>query len=661
MKNRVISSLLIVCLFIAAFAGCAPKEVPHKTDANKNNSEQSTLNDSKDNSSDTTVSDNDTSSVTDSNNSSAVTPPIITPKPVDTTVTSTNYVTWFENALTDIFEDTKKNVSSMEKGHIDVMKNECESIQIGVYAATEDLVNLKVDVKQFEGENAPEVTVMPIRLVYNSTESIGFKDGVATYERGESPGYFPEYYDSTNSALGVSSGMDYKILKNTSAAALIEVQTTANTIAGDYNTTVLLTNDKEIREIPISVKVWDVTIPEPKDSNFTYTNWFKTCNNVEVGEFYSFMDIYGAAEFNENFFTVIKNYATVMKKERQNTITIPINALLASDMKFGPNGELQFTFKNFDRFIEAFMQYGSIKYLEGYHFYSKDYYIETGSETKTGSLVTPIIIADENGRPKTKWVFVETDEANRFFEQLIPALYNHIKEKGWHKIWLQHVCDEPLSKTQYEQINRMYKRILSEMPGVRTIDAGSGQIEKFGKENALSIYCPQLDSYESSRTSYNEISAADNGIDVMFYTCVNPQDGNVMTRIADYPLLSHRIIGWYQWQQGVKGYLHWAWNSWDKPIGSTNDPATNMYCKNAAADGFLVYPDYLNLSVFEGPRATATRDSWEDYELLTIAASKNNSAVRELLNGIVRNSKNFIRSNIKLLETRKKLLEIASK
>ena len=103
-------------------------------------------------------------------------------------------------------------------------------------------------------------------------------------------------------------------------------------------------------------------------------------------------------------------------------------------------------------------------------------------------------------------------------------------------MWLQHVCDEPLSDLQARQIDAMYKRILKEMPGVRTLDAGSHQLTNF-PDRSLSINCPQLDDYERSRDGYNALNKANNGIDVWFYTCVNPQ-GNYMTRIADYPLLS---------------------------------------------------------------------------------------------------------------------------
>jgi len=579
-------------------------------------------------------------------------------KPLDSSV-----ITWFEGPLTDIFPETVKTGDSLSAGHIDVCKNETESIQIGVRASKEELTNLRVTVKPFSGSNAPKIMVAPIRLVYNSKPSYGFtSEGgySAKYSRGTSPKEFPEYYDTINNVVGLAKGITYSIPAGQSAGIVVEVTTTSSTPAGTYNTTVELSGDQGSRSIPITVKVWNITLPEPKNSTFSYTNWFVSSNFLTDG-FPSFMDAYyDAGSFNDNFFTVMANYAKVMKKQRQNVIFVPIQALLSSDMTIDSSGNYKFTFKNFDRYIETFLKNGSVKALEGSFFYDKDWYINPPSgknQWPQGELVTPIFVKS-NGKVTTKWVYAESEEANRHFDQLIPALYSHLKSKGWSNIWLQHVCDEPLSEIQSKQISRMYKRILKDMPGVRTLDAGSHQLTNF-KENEMRIYCPQLDDYERNRNGYNTVNKSNLGIDVWMYTCVNPQ-GNYMTRIADYPLLSARVMGWYIWQQGLKGYLHWGWNLWNQAVYSRNDPFYDMYCDSAAGDAFLVYPDSANMSVFEGPRSTSVRDSWEDYELLMLASKKNASKTKQIVDTVVKSGDNFIRDNKKLIEYRMSLLQIAA-
>lgn len=576
---------------------------------------------------------------------------------------SKSVVTWFESPLTDIFPDTVKSTSSLEKGHIDVAKNESESIQIGVRAGEEELTNLRVTVKPFSEKNAPAITVAPIRLVLNSKPSWGFTvDGgfVSKHSRGESPGEFPEYYDTGNNTVGLAKGIRYTVPAGQSAGIVVEVTTEANTPAGEYSTTVELSGDQGTRSIPITVKVWNTTLPEPKDSTFSYTNWFSSTNMNGDG-FPAFMDAYyDAANFGENFFTVMANWAKVMAKQRQNVIYVPTMALLVSDMTIDADGTYHFTFKNFDRYIETFLENGSVKALEGGFFYEKDWYVNPPTEPNTwpeDSLVTAIFVKDGD-RCTTKWVKVTDAAAEPHFDQLIPALYSHLKAKGWEDIWLQHVCDEPLSDLQADQISAMYKRILAEMPGVRTLDAGSQQLKNF-PDGEMSVYCPQLDDYERTRNAYNQVNDGNSGHELWTYTCVNPQ-GSYMTRIADYPLLWARVIGWYDWQQGVTGYLHWGWNLWQQAKYSPNDPFGDMYCDSAAGDAFLVYPDAANMSVFEGPRSTSVRDSWEDYELLVLAAGKNSTKAKNLVDSIVTSGTVFTHVSEKLLDARLELLKLAA-
>lgn len=664
MKKRVVSLLLCALFVLGGLTACGKGSDPTSSDPTDVSAPTETGTEAAPTET-TSVSGESTAPTTPATEKTNGKQPTDAPKTTKTKATvkalSKDVLTWFEGPLTDIFPETAPSAKSLSAGHIDVTKNETESIQIGVRAAAEELTNLRVSVKGFSGKNAPQISVAPIRLLYNSKASYGFTiEGgyAAKFRRADAPGDIPEYYDVNNDIVGLERGMKYSIPAQKSAGIVVEVTTTKSTAPGEYQTVVELNGDQGSRSVPITVKVWDVTLPDPKDSSFSYTNWFCSANMNQSG-FPMFMDAYyDAAGFNENFFTVIENFARVMKKERQNVIFVPTMALLASDMTIDGSGNYQFTFKNFDKYVETFLRYGSVKSLEGCTFYDKDWYVTPPTEPNTWPTdsLASIIFVREGNKYVTKWVKADSAEAKKHFDQLIPALYKHLKSKGWEKMWLQHVCDEPLSDLQAKQSSAMYNRILKEMPGVRTLDAGSNQIKNY-PNGELTINCPQLDDYERSRNAYNALPAK--GYELWTYTCVNPQ-GNYMTRIADYPLISARVIGWYDWQQGVTGYLHWGWNLWQQAKFSANDPFTDIYCDSAAADAFLVYPDAANMSVYEGPRATAVRDSWEDYELLTLAAKKNRSKTNEIVNKTVTNGMVFEREPAKLTASRLALLKIAA-
>ena len=166
---------------------------------------------------------------------------------------------------------------------------------------------------------------------------------------------------------------------------------------------------------------------------------------------------------------------------------------------------------------------------------------------------------------------------------------------------------------------------------------------------------PQLDTYDKARKKYRDYIAS--GGKVSIYTCVNPQR-DYMSRIGDFPLISTRAIGWYCAKEGISGYLHYAWNDWSL-AATAYQPANDMYVLDAPCDSWIVYPDIKNLSVFESLRSVATRDSWEDLELIYIAKSKNEKATNELVEKAVQKGNKFIRDSAELFELREQLLKIA--
>ncbi|MBQ5840800.1 MAG: DUF4091 domain-containing protein, partial [Clostridia bacterium] len=192
------------------------------------------------------------------------------------------------------------------------------------------------------------------------------------------------------------------------------------------------------------------------------------------------------------------------------------------------------------------------------------------------------------------------------------------------------------------------------MPGVRTLDAGlNTYIYYSGK---LDIPIPRLDNYQNKKANYEEMSKT-YGATVWTYTCDGPQ-GNSMSRLNDFPLLSTRALGWYMWQNNINGFLHWAWNLWDRLTIRGLDPFSDIHCAGGPADGFLVYPDLENGGVLEGTRATAMRDALEDNELMRLAAKKNSAEVKKIVDDLVRSSTDFERDPAKYLQARIKMLQM---
>lgn len=549
---------------------------------------------------------------------------------------------WFQDALTDAFPSTAMPADAATTGTLHAARNEYESLQLVIRSTDADMRDVTVTADPFTGANAPTIEIGEIVNVRASRGS----ELMGEYSRGRCPTAFPEYYTKSN-ALGT-------VKKNQTKAAVVEVHASKNTPAGVYRTTLRVSSSRGERQLPLSVQVHAATLPDPADSAFSYTCWTYTAGFP--GDHISGMnDLYfDAGTYNANFWTLMQHYAQTMAKERQNVIFVPINALLASDMTIDAAGRYHFTFQNLDRYLETFLQYGSVKSFAGSHLMDKDWYLTPNASDPawpTHSTVT-WVYDDDNGTVRTKWVFSDTKEATDHLRQMLTALYAHLKARGWDKMWLQYVSDEVDGDKPIAQVRAGYQLVQELMPTCRTTEAGSNLLDKYGAD--LRVPVPRIDDYDRLKSAYDAVNAQG---EVWGYTCCVPQ-GNFVNRMSDFPLLSTRIIGWYWYRQRLDGYLHWAWNYWDYGNVKPSEPLEETSCAGGPMDAWLVFPDVEHVDVFEGTRATAVRDGFEDNELLRLADAKDSAAVAKLLSRLVTSSQEFERNPQALLKARLELFAI---
>lgn len=550
---------------------------------------------------------------------------------------------WFQDALTDAFYRTTMPSNAPLSGELHAARNEYESLQVVIRSTKEDLGDITLTAKPFSGTTAP---VIEIGEIVNVRATRG-SELMGDYSRGECPEEFPEYYTKHNTVSDVKA--------NETRAMVVEVYVPKGTAPGTYSTTLTLSSEQGDRELPFSVTVHEATLPDPKDSEFSYTCWTYTAGFK--GDHIDMMnDLYfDAANYNENFWTLQAEYAKAMAEERQNILFVPIKQLLASDMTIDSDGTYHFTFKNFDKFLETYLENGSFKGFAGCHLMEKDWYINPGASDPswpTHSCVTWVYY-DDNGTIRTKWVYSGTPESDDHLNQLLTALYAHLKEKGWDEMWIQYICDEVDGEVPISQVKATYQLANRLMPTSRTSEAGSNLVEKYGED--LRVPVPRIDDYDRLKGYYDNLR--DDVSEVWGYTCCVPQ-GNFVNRMSDFPLLSTRIIGWYWYYQDLDGYLHWAWNYWDYGNVKPCEPLEETSCAGGPMDAWLVFPDVENTSVLTGTRFTAVRDGFEDNELLRLAEAKNPAAVQELLSGLVTSSQEFVRDNQTLLDARLELFKI---
>jgi len=395
-------------------------------------------------------------------------------------------------------------------------------------------------------------------------------------------------------------------------------------VSGNYSATLVFSgkvNGKKFKITKqVNAKVYPVTLPE---QTLWVTNWwsgdFSKMNNHEPVEPYS-----------DRYWELLTSLAHVMRDHGQNTYLLPGWSSLCN-IEF--NGtQFTFDFTNFDKMVELFIREGGLKRIEGGHLAGH------GAGGMDGIYRGFIVYV-----PKIGSLPFDHDTTQLFLSQFLPALYSHLETKGWNKMYVQHVGDEPFEAdaSLYIRIAEFVKR---HMPGIPIIEAmGSRKYT-----NTLDIWVAILGHYHHNHAFYCE--RQDAGDEVWFYTCCGPQD-NYANRFLEHPLIQTRFLHWINYRYGATGYLHWGYNQWN--TNKTNDAAARYDWP--AGDAWIVYP--AEGKVYSSIRLKAMRDGIADYELLKLLEQKSPDKAKELASAVIKNFDSY-NSNVRAFRlTRVKLLE----
>jgi hypothetical protein len=366
----------------------------------------------------------------------------------------------------------------------------------------------------------------------------------------------------------------------------------------------------------VNVKVFPVTLPE---QTLWVTNWFSQdgfskMNGGKPVEFYS-----------DRYWELIAKMANTMRDHRQNVYNLWDWSGLCGIKRSGATYTFDFT--NFDKTVELFIREGGLKRIEGGHL---------GGRMGNWDSDFGVHIPFDAQKP------IDDEVAKNYLSQFLPALYNHLKEKGWSKMYVQHIADEPTDQnaTSYIRFAEFVKKC---MPDIPIIDA----VMSPKLANTVNIWVPILDQYHKDYAFYRERQT--NGDEIWFYTCTGPQ-GNYANRFLEQPLVQTRFLHWINYRYGSTGYLHWGFNWWH--MNTTNDAAVNDW---PAGDSWIIYP--AEGKVYSSIRLAAMRDGIADYELLKLLEKKDPEKAKQLAAEVILGFDSY-NNNVRAFRlTRLKLLQ----
>lgn len=526
---------------------------------------------------------------------------------------------WTEPSSTSVFRDSLPSKESGRSIALDAAANEEESAQIVLRSAA----TLNVDGVTFGNLASGANTIAAANLSYNF---VAYKYLNANTKFGNQPMYPPvrkapgDFPDPLSNARTASVG------PRTALSIWVTAAVPKGTAAGVYTGKVTVATSNGLLEVPISVDVRGVTLPDPKDQTFETTLWNTFFGEISwAPEGQTIEETFKYPRYSPQYWDLMDKVATQMKRHRTNTLTLPlVNMLVDGNTTVTDNsngaGVYSFDWSRIDEVIQFMVDRGVVKRLEGF-WVSADTY--NWGRPQDGIREVEIIDG-AGGKGKRNYVNWNSVKANNFIDQFIPQLKAHLDAKGWTeslKYWM-HVGDEPVGDQEEAAYRGIAQRMRSRWPDVRIGDAAFHEPTASNLSSTISVMVPNLLNYDGNRERYDELRAQ--GKDLYFYNCNIPV-GNYLNRFIDQPQFDQRLTPWYAYSRGANGYLHYSMNGWLAKLDQ----------EEPKGDHYIVWPDKGNNTIESSIRYESLRDGIEDYEVLNILGKTDPKLARDLATALV--------------------------
>jgi len=487
------------------------------------------------------------------------------------------------------------------------IRNEYLSAQC-VIKADEDIQRLAISVSPLT--NTEQSGSLPSQIVqWNFVGSVSIEENTPKLRKGDlirlAPARFPDY---------LAEDKETSVAKGKHRAIYLTVKIPKNTKAGAYEGAITAQTEKGDKSLPIHLTVYPLTLPDER--HLMVTEWYST------GNFKKFHDV--DSSDSERFYDMLKVYAENMAEHRQNVFSVSVDLIAG---KKGSDGKVTFDFSRFDKWADVFWSTNRMDLLE------TGFVARFGEEgwSSREIILRDFRIYDESANRTT------TTPGKEFLPIFLPALENHLREKGWLEKTVFHIADEPSNHnvTSWTEASEFVHR---HAPSLKRIDA----IETTHFFDTLEIWVPKLDHLATWYDAYRTAQAQ--GYELWFYTVGIFQGGSLPNKTVDVPLIESRILHWLNYRYGLKGYLHWGFNAWtDDPFEAPGEHR---------GDGWHVYPKKDGL--INSLRWEQMRNGIQDYEYLWMLEDRIRNVkdkLSERLSGMIEPGRRGIEISSRVVKT----------
>lgn len=401
--------------------------------------------------------------------------------------------------------------------------------------------------------------------------------------------------------------------------------------------TVKVETTQETVEFTVTLKIYNVVLPEPCNSSFGHEYFFNPIRtfpfNGNPPKSKPIDGFYDYELYSDKWWDYLAELAKAFKKMRVNVLWIPgIPLLTTAGSKRISKDKWHFDFKYVEKFIDVCLKNGSY-----HHVIFQDIIDPVKGQAIKG--------IDENGE-MVKFA-IPSEDADLWVKNFYSAIYEFFKSKNMLKYLMMHLQDEPHTSEFWIWGNKNREKYMPGIPCSEPLD--------FDVAEELIGHChhfiPRIDVYTRNKKLYQKIK--NTGDVVWCYSCCGPEEPHWLNKMIDLPHIYSRLMKWACFSQGLTGYLHWGGNHWEDPVSYGLFPTARY-----KGDGYVLYPDVPNNSVTLSNRAVETIEGIQDWELLNMYAKHNPKDALRLSKKAAKSFTEFNNDPILLDSLREKLLTL---
>ena len=368
--------------------------------------------------------------------------------------------------------------------------------------------------------------------------------------------------------------------------------------------------------LSLAVRVHSPVIPPVGRESWPYTNWF-SYDHVAAR--------HGLKLWGEAYWRMLRRYAELMVRTRQNTFWIPLGLIFRTmrGRQVLDRGRLR-------RIVKTCTDAG-MHFIEGGHF---------------ARLAGPVLQA------KTLCVGEEpvtSCEGHAALAAMARQLADEIDRNDWRDRWIQHAADEPggPNAPDYRILVGMIHKY---MPGIPVVDA----VLDTALTGSVDVWCPTNYNYQKDREFFESQRVF--GDRIWSYTCCTP-GGPWLNRLLDMELLRPALLGWAAALYGLDGFLHWGLNHYRADQDPFRCSGVDGRADRSlpAGDTHVVYPGPAG--PWSSLRFEAQREGFEDYELLRQLKARRPRAAARIIAKVIRSFDDYTKDVTVFRAARKALLE----